>query len=314
MPKVSIILPSYNHERFLQKRLDSILNQSFQDWELIIIDDCSTDGSVKILNAFVEKHKHKVANFILNETNSGSGYKSWEKGIALAQSEYIWIAETDDYCDTNFLNELVEVLDKDQDVQIAFTSSNYIDEHDSFLYDSRKRTEKLNVEEEAYRVFDSNVILKELPLNPYLINASALVFRNPKQKVDESIFSFMQKSDQFLWTVIAQNKSVCFLNKKLNYFRQHGQSTTSKNFNTKQIEVFRQNIAYCNYFNLGNEKLISMLKGYIRLIFQNKIYSNVLIPKQIFNLEGVSKLKIIVVYKVLLFQYVLRYLKRKIIR
>ena len=146
MSKVSIILPSYNHKKFLKQRLDSIVNQSFTDWELIIIDDCSTDGSIEVLTDFVKLYKDKVKHFILNESNSGSGYTSWKKGIELANTEYVWIAETDDYSEVIFLEETIKILEQNKECALVFCNSNYVDEQNIFLYDSSSRTKHLKVE------------------------------------------------------------------------------------------------------------------------------------------------------------------------
>ena len=89
MFKLSIILPCFNHAKFLQERLDTILNQTYNDWELIIIDDKSTDKSLEILSEFVKKNGSRVKHFVINQSNSGSGYYSWKKGIELAQTKYI---------------------------------------------------------------------------------------------------------------------------------------------------------------------------------------------------------------------------------
>ena len=89
MPNVSIIIPSYNHAIFLQDRLNSIVNQTYKDWETIIIDDKSTDNSVEIIEKFIKQNLNfKVKHFCVNETNSGSGYHSWKKGIELAETNY----------------------------------------------------------------------------------------------------------------------------------------------------------------------------------------------------------------------------------
>src|SRR5690606_7012874 len=106
MPKVSIIIPNYNHKPFLQQRLDTVFNQTFQNFEVILLDDASADGSQDLLKSY--KNHPKVAHIILNETNSGSPFKQWQKGIELAQGEYIWIAESDDYCELDFLEELLK--------------------------------------------------------------------------------------------------------------------------------------------------------------------------------------------------------------
>ena len=149
MSNLSIILPCFNHAKFLQERLDTILNQTYTDWELIIIDDQSTDNSLAILSEFVKKNVTKVKHFIVNESNSGSGYYSWKKGIELAQTKYIWIAETDDFSDSNFIQNLVDVLESDEGIKIAFSASNYV-EDGKIIYDSSKRTNFLRVEEDKF--------------------------------------------------------------------------------------------------------------------------------------------------------------------
>src|SRR5580658_382186 len=94
MPTVSVIVPNYNHARFLHRRIDTILAQTFQDFELILLDDCSTDESSSILREYGSDARVRLE---FNEVNSGSPFKQWNKGVRLAQGKYIWMAESDDY-------------------------------------------------------------------------------------------------------------------------------------------------------------------------------------------------------------------------
>ena len=118
MPKISIIVPNYNHSSFLNERLDSIFNQTFQDFEVILLDDKSTDNSTEILRHYTQNEK--VSHFIINKKNSGSPFKQWKKGIELAKGEFIWIAESDDTCDLNFLEEQIKALQQN-DITVAKT-------------------------------------------------------------------------------------------------------------------------------------------------------------------------------------------------
>ena len=92
MAKVSVVIPNYNHARFLPKRVDSVLRQTFQDFDLILLDDCSTDDSRSILSKYADDPRVKIE---FNEVNSGSSFKQWNKGVGLARGEYVWIAESD---------------------------------------------------------------------------------------------------------------------------------------------------------------------------------------------------------------------------
>ena len=102
---VSIIVPNYNHALYLRERLDSIFSQTFQDFEVILLDDNSSDSSIEVLKEYAAHPK--VSHFIVNATNSGSPFIQWEKGLSLSKGKYIWIAESDDSCEITFLEKLL---------------------------------------------------------------------------------------------------------------------------------------------------------------------------------------------------------------
>ena len=188
MAQVSIIVPSYNHGQFLMERLTTIANQTYKDWEAIIIDDKSTDNSVEIITKFIEDNPDfKVKYFIVNEINSGSGYNSWRKGLELVETEYVWIAETDDYSDASFLEESVKVLDENKNCALVFCATNYV-ENGQIIYTSANRTNDLNIDENNYKIIQSDVFLNRMPFNPYIINGSSVVFRKPNIKIQQDIF------------------------------------------------------------------------------------------------------------------------------
>src|ERR1700738_5096767 len=108
MGKLSVIVPNYNHARFLRQRIESVLNQTFHDFEVILLDDCSTDDSRSILSEYAADPRVRIE---FNEKNSGSTFMQWNKGVRLARGEYVWIAESDDYADARMLERLVAVLD-----------------------------------------------------------------------------------------------------------------------------------------------------------------------------------------------------------
>lgn len=270
MSKVSIILPSYNHNSFLKDRLDSIVNQTFKDWELIIIDDKSSDGSIETLKEFYQKYTNKISNFIINTENSGSGYKSWEKGIELAQSEYIWIAETDDYSDLSFLEEQMKILNKNPSLALTFCASNYVDSNKVFLYNTDKRTLNLAVLQNKFKVFNGDVYIDKAPFDTYITNGSSVVFRKPKIEIPKTIFENKQSSDIFLWTFLVQNSSFSFLNKKLNFFRRHEGSTTTRLSSLRQLDIFEENIKYLRFYKQKTKDGLLIKKYFNQYIWKNK--------------------------------------------
>ena len=97
-PLVSVILPNYNHAKYLDERIQSILNQTYCNFELIILDDCSPDNGAS--KAVIERYRGNahISHIIYNERNGGLTFQQWHKGIELARGNLIWIAESDDKC------------------------------------------------------------------------------------------------------------------------------------------------------------------------------------------------------------------------
>src|SRR5260221_12262396 len=106
MPTVSVIIPNYNHAQFLRQRVDSVLGQTFQDFELILLDDCSTDESQSILREYASDPRVRME---FNEKNSGSTFKQWNKDVRLTREEYVWIVDSDDYAARHLLESLVSL-------------------------------------------------------------------------------------------------------------------------------------------------------------------------------------------------------------
>ena len=106
LPLVSVIIPNYNHAPYLKERIDSVLSQTYKEFEVLILDDCSSDESKEIIESY-RNNKH-ISNIVFNEKNTGNTFIQWNKGISLAKGKYIWIAESDDYCENTLLEKLVE--------------------------------------------------------------------------------------------------------------------------------------------------------------------------------------------------------------
>ena len=124
-PLVSIIILNYNHEKFLNQRINSILNQTFQDFELILMDDKSSDNSLKILNKYT--NHPKVSHIVVNESNSGSPFKQLVKGLNICKGSFIWIAESDDYSEPDFLEKTIGLFRKDNKLSLVYTDSKIVD-------------------------------------------------------------------------------------------------------------------------------------------------------------------------------------------
>ena len=108
MPKVSVVLPIYNVEQYLRECLDTVVNQTLKDIEIICVNDGSTDNSLKIIKEFAEKDSRIK---IIDKDNSGYGH-SMNVGIDAATGEYLGIVEPDDFVSLNMFEELAAVADR----------------------------------------------------------------------------------------------------------------------------------------------------------------------------------------------------------
>lgn len=236
MPAVSVIVPNYNHARFLPERLDSIFNQTFQDFEVILLDDCSTDDSVEILTKYAANPK--VSQFIVNTVNSGSPFLQWGKGIAHAQGEIVWIAESDDVAAKNFLEVLIQPLQEKSAIVLSYCRSVSVDEESKVLYpdyywpdllDSvrwRQNFENAGVEEVKNFLIYRNTIP----------NASACLFRRSAAIVSESIVSMKYCGDWLFWGHLIRRGQLHFNHQTLNFFRSHSSSSREKKSTGQEIK------------------------------------------------------------------------------
>ena len=124
MPAVSVIIPMYNAEKYIGECLDSILNQTFQDFEVIVVDDCSTDSSRAVVESYLEKFGGRL---ILSKTkkNSGSPAEPCNIGIAVSRGDYLYFMDNDDTITPTALEELF-IVAKDFDADVVACEKFYV--------------------------------------------------------------------------------------------------------------------------------------------------------------------------------------------
>ena len=136
MPKVSVIVPNYNHELFLRRRLTSIYGQTYKNIEVILLDDFSSDRSRSLLDEYAASYPDITSTFY-NNSNSGGPFRQWAKGIKAATGDLVWIAESDDYCDEQFLEVLVRYFE-DKTVLLAYANFCFVDKNENPTRDDFK--------------------------------------------------------------------------------------------------------------------------------------------------------------------------------
>jgi len=230
---VSVIIPGYNHAQYLRERIESVLNQEYPDLEVILLDDCSRDNSADIMRSYADGkyncHGRKVS-FVPNETNSGNTFKQWEKGISLANGDYIWIAESDDVAEPSFLRECMSRLLANPDAVVAYTWSNMIDSQSKVLDYSWDETWRYK----APGVYDGETFcLHRMVYKNLMYNASMIVFRKDYYKnISSHYMKFRHSGDWLFWFEMCKQGKVCEVPKKLNSFRQHTNKVSNNSRST----------------------------------------------------------------------------------
>jgi glycosyltransferase involved in cell wall biosynthesis len=218
VPKVSIVVPSYNHGRFLRQRMDSILRQTYQDFEVFVLDDASTDNTREVLAEYATRSRVEL---ILRQKNGGSVFRQWNAGVALARGEYVWIAESDDYAEERFLEELTAVLDHNPGVGLVKCRSVIVDEEGRTTPDSR--------EYPAERDWSRDFVLRgsedcrlQLTHGNSITNASAVLFRRQLyMDVGWADESYRMCADWLQWSKMMLQADFAYVAKPLNYYRRH---------------------------------------------------------------------------------------------
>ena len=165
---VSVIIPNYCHAPYLRQRIDSVLAQSYPDFEVVLLDDCSTDGSREVIERY--RNHPRIKQIVYNDRNGGSAFAQWRKGFALTQGEYIWIAESDDYADPAFLERCVAELDADPACVLAHTLSRTVDS------EGRPYGKVRHAGRPVRRMDGRRFVLRHLLRRNELYNASMAVF------------------------------------------------------------------------------------------------------------------------------------------
>lgn len=284
--KVSIIMPSYNYALYIKKAIESVLNQTYKNWELIIIDDASTDNSLNVIKEYIKKDSR--VKLIINEKNLGL-CSSLKKAIKFADGEWIAFLESDDeflpesieekikasclgadiiYTDV----ELFQDKDKKADLELYFKNINkYLVELDrsKFIDKFPQIISKSNI----IPTFSCVMVKKELLLKTKY---------NPLCK---------NSIDHYLWAQLS-HKRIYYINKKLTKWRLHKDSYINKckyNWFTKLLfntSIYSETIK--NKFILTRFLLIL---NYIRTRFiyfkftKTQIKISIFSDKIIFNKE-----------------------------
>lgn len=218
-PRISIVLTSYNHQEYIGKAIKSLLNQTFKDFELIIVDDASTDGSQNIIKEFTDPR----IRLFFQPDNSGNYVLSTNFGARQAKGEYIIFAQCDDFADINQLKILNDITCRFPEIGVIYSSSNLIDENDCIIEND------FNIREKEFKdLCKSDTIIHKNEMQKFLLEScvipnlsAALIKKDLYDNLNGLSSEYKVVADWDFWLRATTITDFFYIRNPLNYFRQH---------------------------------------------------------------------------------------------
>lgn len=261
MPKISVIIPVYNVEKFLRRCLDSIINQTMNDIEIILIDDGSTDNSGNICDEYAEKDDRII---VIHKENGGVS-SARNKGLDIASGEYVTFVDSDDYIDNNMYEVLYRnAVEKKVDICGCFFK--YITADKVMLFNPTKKQRSLK------GIYNGNDFVKLLYIDEYS-NGLCVSMWNKIYK--RNLFyslkfkSSIYEDDEICHKIYKSDTSILLMDSPFYTYVQNTNSLTSKKFSEKNL-IFIDIL----YNRLNSFKKDNLEELYIDTI---RLYCNIVI-------------------------------------
>ncbi len=228
LPSVTVLVPNYRHARYLPERLDSILAQTVVPNEVLLLDDCSPDDSLPILTDYAaERPTWRV---VANEQNSGSPFAQWNKGVGMATSQYVWIAESDDAADPLLLETLLQTAQAHPTAVLVYAQTLLMDEESRTLHSFQQNYDYLFGAraarwKEPYFARGIDELREYFILHNVVPNASgALIRRDAYLAAGGANPWYRLNGDWAFYTRLLEHGDIAYVPTPLNRFRVHAQT------------------------------------------------------------------------------------------
>jgi hypothetical protein len=235
LKRVSVIVPNYNYARYLVERLGSVIGQKYPLFEMIVLDDRSTDDSLAKVADIAAATRREMRVFA-NPVNSGNVFAQWRKGVELARGDLVWIAEADDVADRDFLERLTAYFD-DPATAFAFSDSRAIDSEGNLIGETYKNYyAQSGADVLSANLFDDarRFAARFLSCRNLILNVSAVLWRKARlvQALAESaddLSRFKLAGDWRLYLgACAAGGKIGYCAEPLNSHRRHEGGVTSR--------------------------------------------------------------------------------------
>jgi glycosyltransferase involved in cell wall biosynthesis len=233
-PLVSICIPVYNAEKTIWRTIASILNQKYENIEIIIVDNCSSDGTVKIILSFIDPR----IRLIQNDTHLPHGEDNWNRCFQYAKGEFMAIFHADDVYLPDMIFRQIAMFEKNPTIGCVFTQGNIINENDDIIGEL-----KLPPDMTGSELYTNSQLLNSILENgDFLLCPSAMMRSDLYKKLSPFRYDqFGSASDLDMWLRVAKCAPVTIINEKLmNYRISKSQGTQVLNSGrTHEADFFR---------------------------------------------------------------------------
>lgn len=230
-PLVSICIPTYNSGEFIKRTLDSVLNQTYKNIEVIIVDDRSKDNTKEV----IEEYNDERIKFVLNERNCGLS-KNWNNTLKKATGKYIKLLCADDVIYENCIEEEVNALENNSDCSLVISNTHIVNSNDKITLKVKKL--KKQGKYDGKKLAKKSILLK----NFYGAPCSTLFRRETVRRIGLFDEELSLIPDYDLWLRLSYEGDVYFIDKYLSAFRVHRISNTNKLMNGRKDEYTNEHI------------------------------------------------------------------------
>jgi len=237
-PKVSVLIPAYNYGHYISEAIDSVLEQTFDDFELIIVDNNSEDNTVELVSEYMKKDSR--VSIHVNQENIGM-YRNYNQALALASGEYIKFLNADDKFEPTLLEKFVDTLDKYEGISLVTSKRQYFGDKTDIL--EAGFTGEQNKEVILEKCFKEGNIIGE---------PTTVMFRRKHLNVGTFNIDLKMFADFDMWIKLLEVGNVYFVDEVLSYFRIH-ETQGTKYLND---EIKKSSVNKFQFYNYMVNKLL----------------------------------------------------------
>ncbi len=274
LKKVSVVVPNYNYEQYMSSRLNSVFEQDYPIFETIVLDDCSSDGSVARIQDVV-KQANRSIRFSPNVTNSGNTFKQWKKGMSMVRGDLVWIAEADDWASPTFVSG--SVASHTDTTALSFTDSVQIDTECAVLaesYDYYYNEVDASLFRSSFTMPGDEFVARAMAVRNVIMNVSSVLWN--RDDLEEGLEALGDELTEYnlvgdwrlyLQALLTPGRDVAYINQSLNTHRRHPESVTHALDYKKhlaEIQLMHQVVLNESSFNAADREAIqAQLDDYV---------------------------------------------------